>query len=361
MDDHLHAYEVLGLKPEASPDEVKQAYRDLVKVWHPDRFNHDERLQLRAQEKLKELNGAYKVLEAYFFEASAASDIAESSESVPNPESRPSEVTSSPTRHRTVLVAALCAMALVVTATGLVWLLRTNLHRAESRATVPGTGAPRYALQFDGNQSYVAITTTGSLTGTFTAECWALSRSSKPTETILCSRGPKDYSFDIKFRQGKRFHGDIGDGSLWLAKMANATFRYNPGVWYHLAYVVTPTNYSILVNGDSWEKGPIYPAGNPLLYDANHLLRLGMDGIDSDPLKGCIAEVRVWNTARTREQIQESMNATLTGDEPGLQGYWRFDEGSGTKTSDSSGHGFTGILIGDVMWTTNVPPLGRRE
>lgn len=55
-------YEVLGLKPDASEQEVKNAYRDLAKVWHPDRFAHDARLQQKAQEKLKEINEAYDAI-----------------------------------------------------------------------------------------------------------------------------------------------------------------------------------------------------------------------------------------------------------------------------------------------------------
>src|ERR1700720_2547948 len=55
-------YKILELKPGASPDQVKQAYRDLARVWHPDRFSHDPRLQQRAQEKLKEINHAYEQL-----------------------------------------------------------------------------------------------------------------------------------------------------------------------------------------------------------------------------------------------------------------------------------------------------------
>jgi hypothetical protein len=61
MDSH---YETLGLGPGASPDEVKQAYRDLVQVWHPDRFAHDPCLQKKAEAKLKEINEAYACLQS---------------------------------------------------------------------------------------------------------------------------------------------------------------------------------------------------------------------------------------------------------------------------------------------------------
>jgi hypothetical protein len=56
------AYEVLGVKPGVSDRELKAAHRDLAKVWHPDRFLNDPRLQEKAQEKLKEINAAYEQL-----------------------------------------------------------------------------------------------------------------------------------------------------------------------------------------------------------------------------------------------------------------------------------------------------------
>lgn len=56
------AYELLGVKPGVSSRELKAAHRDLAKVWHPDRFVHDPRLQEKAQEKLKEINEAYELV-----------------------------------------------------------------------------------------------------------------------------------------------------------------------------------------------------------------------------------------------------------------------------------------------------------
>lgn len=58
-------YQALGLNPGASEEEIKEAYRDLVNVWHPDRFSNDSRLKEKASEKLREINLAYEVLKAY--------------------------------------------------------------------------------------------------------------------------------------------------------------------------------------------------------------------------------------------------------------------------------------------------------
>ena len=42
--------------------EVKLSYKDLVQVWHPDRFTHSPRLQEKAANKLQQLNEAYDTL-----------------------------------------------------------------------------------------------------------------------------------------------------------------------------------------------------------------------------------------------------------------------------------------------------------
>ncbi len=55
-------YKLLEVKETASIEEVKEAYRGLVKVWHPDRFGGDPKLQTKAQEKLKEINLAFETV-----------------------------------------------------------------------------------------------------------------------------------------------------------------------------------------------------------------------------------------------------------------------------------------------------------
>lgn len=55
-------YRILDLPYDAPLPEIKQAYRDLVRIWHPDRYTRDERLQKRTTLKLMEINEAYKML-----------------------------------------------------------------------------------------------------------------------------------------------------------------------------------------------------------------------------------------------------------------------------------------------------------
>lgn len=57
----MNPYEVLGVKPGASQDEIKSAYRKLIKKYHPDQYG-DNPLKELAQEKMIEINEAYDAL-----------------------------------------------------------------------------------------------------------------------------------------------------------------------------------------------------------------------------------------------------------------------------------------------------------
>lgn len=55
-------YKVLNISPTASDDEVKHAYRELARKYHPDNY-HDNPLADLAQEKMKEINEAYELIQ----------------------------------------------------------------------------------------------------------------------------------------------------------------------------------------------------------------------------------------------------------------------------------------------------------
>jgi hypothetical protein len=53
-------YEILGVSPQATPDELKVAYRRLAMLYHPDR--HEEDSRDRAEQVFKRISAAYRTL-----------------------------------------------------------------------------------------------------------------------------------------------------------------------------------------------------------------------------------------------------------------------------------------------------------
>ena len=52
-------YKILGISPKASNDEVKRAYREMSRKYHPDSYVNNPLSDL-AEEKFKEVQEAYK-------------------------------------------------------------------------------------------------------------------------------------------------------------------------------------------------------------------------------------------------------------------------------------------------------------
>lgn len=81
---------------------------------------------------------------------------------------------------------------------------------------------------------------------------------------------------------------------------------------------------------------------------------------------GSIDELRIWDVARRQEEIWGAMYRRLRGDEPGLVGYWRVDEGDGQTIRDASPFGNDGFLgsdptnpdSADPAWIMSNAPVG---
>ncbi len=59
----MNYYDVLGITPSATPDDIKQAYREMVEIHHPDRMQGlRPEVRERAEGQLRLINEAYAVL-----------------------------------------------------------------------------------------------------------------------------------------------------------------------------------------------------------------------------------------------------------------------------------------------------------
>lgn len=90
-----HDFHLLGVTPQTPPDQVKKAYRQLVRRWHPDHFQqHSPQAQRQAEDKLKEINGAYhRIVDGWSEHKSSASRPQSAHQS------RPRSTQSKPTEH----------------------------------------------------------------------------------------------------------------------------------------------------------------------------------------------------------------------------------------------------------------------
>src|SRR6185436_7170405 len=109
--------------------------------------------------------------------------------------------------------------------------------------------------------------------------------------------------------------------------------------WFHVAAVTGPGGVRFYLNGmlvaTNDYTGSFSSVGRQNFY-------LGRDNYTPNPatmLDGQLDEVRVWNTMRTEDEIRDSMFRKLTGREPGLVGFWNFDDANSPQR-DASTNGF---------------------
>jgi signal transduction histidine kinase len=98
-----------------------------------------------------------------------------------------------------------------------------------------------------------------------------------------------------------------------------------PKVWCHVAVVTGPGGLRLYFNGRLVATDP-YEGSLATLGTSGNFIGGENRKSGGHWMSGQLDEVRVWNVARTADQIRESMTLRLTGREPGLIGLWNFDD-----------------------------------
>ena len=232
------------------------------------------------------------------------------------------------------------------------------------------TGTPPcdggFALKFDGTNDLAEIGFNPAFNAdAYTIEAWI--NIAEPQVDYISSIVDR-WTFDaatqvwaLWLMNGEDYMLRSGSGGSNTAGELTAGFLY-PGRWHHVAYTRDVGGMERLFIDGIQVGQHQFAAGYTL---AGTPIRLGhSNGGTLRAFYGMIDEVRLWNVARSGTAIAATMNTLLTGVEPGLVGYWNFDEGWGDTFGDLSPTGAVGRLgkiagadDNDPKWVLSTIPV----
>jgi hypothetical protein len=219
------------------------------------------------------------------------------------------------------------------------------------------------------SNSYISVPDSNSLdvTNTLTVEAWI-----KPSEgggewalimgkqqnsvdanpwysyrllAASANSGEKGFPRKVAFQIAPEGSGETGVESTTIVQN---------NVWTHVAGVYDGSTVKIYINGVLENSNPV--SGSIRVSDLP--LYFGKaPWTNYNNYNGMIDEVRVWNVARTAEQISYDMQYSLTGSESGLVGYWSFNEASGSTTADGSANNNDGALYNGAYFALSGAPV----
>ena len=122
--------------------------------------------------------------------------------------------------------------------------------------------------------------------------------------------------------------------------------------WCHLALVTGPGGAKLFFNGTLVGTNA-YAGSFASLVGRKNVLGKSNFSSSEATTAAQMDEVRVWDHARTAEQIRENLFKTLSGTEPGLVGYWNFDDGT---AKDRTALHRDGALLGTPQFVEATRP-----
>ena len=177
--------------------------------------------------------------------------------------------------------------------------------------------------------------------------------------TFWGTEGPQDNANGFRLRGSDMvrhyFWGNDHDESIGIdilpddTGVADPSNGGNPSGWHHFALTYDGLQTAWYWNG--------VPLGNPRavsgvsVADANFLIGKRPTGEFFD---GWIDEVRIWNVARSSDDIASDFGTELGGNESGLVAYWNFTGGS-LGDATGNGHDATPMINAAIDRNRNAP------
>lgn len=200
----------------------------------------------------------------------------------------------------------------------------------------PDAMAPEFALRFDNSEARLFVDPTNEVAAAFTIEVWARYRGTG-TQVLVSNRSSRTNGFLLAVMSG-RFLVQVGGFNQTAA-------RIDDDEWHHIALVRDDTNtVRLYVDGSAAERTLVRPepvqTSNPFLIGADYG---GGFRADAD-MRG----LRVWNVARSAEEIVAGIAVNVDSGSPGLLVDVPMNEGEGQILTDRVG-GPGGVLGTDSI------------
>jgi hypothetical protein len=146
-----------------------------------------------------------------------------------------------------------------------------------------------------------------------------------------------------------KFRMTVGNPDTAVASTSDVTTNQ----WVHVAATRTRATGIVLVFVNGVLEGA--GEGNTHTLSASPTVDIG-GRANRDFFVGSMADIRLWRTVRSQEEIVANMHRRMQGTEMGLVGYYRLDEQTGTIAHDSSPSQNHATLDG-AIWAPSDPPL----
>jgi len=219
------------------------------------------------------------------------------------------------------------------------------------------TADNKNCLDFDGSDDNINF---GNILSTpfvnFTVEFWCKADAIGGGVVIQLSAGSgedadENVSFNVNLQSGGEFQLFYEYGSGSNESNTTSSFDLSADTWTHVAVVRDDSSGEAYFykNGTlvETETASNDPTGGT---SADADLTIGNNFANNNGYNGELAHVRVWDTARTADEISHYYNRLVDSTHAGLVSYWKLDEGTGASVADSSSNSNSGTITG-ASWS----------
>ncbi|MEZ5418121.1 MAG: LamG-like jellyroll fold domain-containing protein [Vicinamibacterales bacterium] len=225
-------------------------------------------------------------------------------------------------------------------------------------------------LEFDGIDDYLLAADadrysfgTGTADSPFTLEMWFRPDAMGRHQLIGKWGESTNQEYKLSIISGG-IRIDLRDQSAQAGAYAFSLVNFSSlvGAWHHLAVTYDGRGGATAADGLTLYVDGVAPplfrtteAGYVAMENLADPVQIGRGGPVWRQYDGGLDELRLWRVARSAAEIQATMATELSGLEPGLAAYWRFNEGTGGSAADAVNGGGLATLENGTLWMLGGP------